>query len=139
MKFKNSIFATCLFAISLTGAVASELEFTSQPYEHKQVGHLVAGQTLTVKYDTNRLDKCTAAGRLYQSYTVAYYRFDNGEIQTTGSFTELLDSKDSIVIPQNAQSLEIWFRNYTLANPTGPAVCDAYDSDFGNNYHFEIQ
>jgi len=127
------------FSLFLVSAQAADLEFMNRPYKHELFASLIAGQTFTLKYDPQRLGNCTSMNRMYQSFTVAYYRFDNGPIENTESFNAVRESTVTISVPKDVQSLEIWFKNYTLASPTAAAVCESYDSDFGRNYHFEIQ
>jgi hypothetical protein len=84
----------------------------------RQAGALVRGGHLTVNYARERLPNCRSLDA-------------NVKFQPSGLFAVSSVPLDAD-IPDGTTSAELWFHNYS------PDGCDAWDSDFGRNYHFPV-
>ena len=102
-------------------------------------GTLSAGDDLMIDYELARLATCRQDYNGLQTWDVkAHWRFDGGAV-SDASLTVASDTigRDSIPVrisaPAGARDFEIWFEN------TDRTGCDAWDSDFGRNFHFALQ
>jgi len=105
-------------------------------------GELVAGGVLVVDYDWDRLPDCRVIYRGFPGWEIiAHPRFDAGTPVPAQSVTRPGGQGDPNVhpvlavfpIPLQARRVELWFENTQY-----PPTCQAWDSDFGRNYQFEI-
>jgi hypothetical protein len=103
-------------------------------------GTLEPGGVLVVDYDIDRLPWCRVIYRGWPGWEIlAHVRFDAGGPVPAQSVTRLngMYSSDMLrvlavfPIPDDAHHAELWFENDQY-----PPTCQAWDSDFGNNYHF---
>lgn len=123
------------------GTVQFDDSFAEQTW-----GELRAGGYLEIRYDIDRLPDCRGTHNGHPAWdVVARGRFLPGGESFEGSVRELLtingtptnsaiDRLLQVEIPDGADSVEIWFHNFTGAGSS----CQGWDSDFGNNYHFAI-
>lgn len=108
----------------------------SSDYEERLEGDLVAGGTLVVRYDPDRIQECR--GRTGGSDVwgiTGYFSVDGAEAESF-AVTELRDGTTTAIdatleVPRGAE-IAFWFQS---SNRWG---CVAYDSDFGADYHFAI-
>lgn len=114
----------------------------NENWTHSLFGTLSGGSTLMVDYDIDRLGQCRAYYAQYTAWGVqVYYRIDGGPVQWAsltvgwGEWdTEFRAQAPAFIpIPAGASTLEMWFYNGDRKG------CEAYDSRFGQNYHFTIQ
>ncbi|HEY3806919.1 MAG TPA: DUF6209 family protein [Kofleriaceae bacterium] len=124
-------------AVDSTGSNEATIAFQAG-YTETTTGALVAGSTVRVTYDLSRLETCDAESDGIAVWgTTGYAQFDDGttvaltvsELQGTAVVPVAAD----LVLPASATSVAFWF---TQTNEWG---CVAYDSDFGQNYTFELQ
>ncbi|MFW5739421.1 MAG: DUF6209 family protein, partial [Myxococcota bacterium] len=122
----------------------SAIHFRSD-WRNVQHGALVAGGTVTVDYDLQRLPQCF--GSTYQGSpswsTTAHARFlPSGDV-TSGPVSAFAYDDDTgnhvepiaweLSIPNGAQGVEFWFE-------TGGSSCSTeWDSNFGNNFGFPVE
>jgi hypothetical protein len=100
-----------------------------------QSAPIAAGASMRVVYDAGRMPTCRGEAYGYPAWTVTgFYRVNGGgavrQFLAAGYVPE--DPRPEIVVHE-AGDLEIWFRNN---NRWG---CEAWDSDSGRNFHFEIK
>jgi hypothetical protein len=99
-------------------------------------GTLVAGGTLRVRYDLDRLPGCRGTqGGIPQWSITGSYSVDGGEAHAFDVSQVSGDdrvSTDAVLTVPQGQSMAFWFY---VSNRWG---CIAYDSDYGNNYVFPI-
>jgi hypothetical protein len=107
-------------------------------YTTKQAGALVRGGHLTVNYAQERLTNCRATHNGYRFWSLdANVKFQPSGLVSTGTLVASNGPAVSSVpfdaeIPDGTTSAELWFHNYS------PGECDAWDSNFGQNYHFSV-
>lgn len=106
----------------------------------KLTGAAKAGSPITIQYSLDRLTSCRGnvggGGPGWNIY--GYYSENGGEaksfevtkISGTGKDRE---SKPATIIPSQGGDLAIWFQ------VTSVFGCTDYDSDFGANYHIQVQ
>lgn len=104
------------------------------------------GGYLHVGYDIDRLPHCRGTHNGYPAWDiVAYVKFLPGGQLFEGSVRELgnvmgrptndaTDRPFVVRIPEDANEVELWFRNYTGAGSS----CEAWDSNLGANYHYDV-
>lgn len=95
-------------------------------------GRLVEGGKAVLVYDDTRLAKCKGEqGGVPQYAVTAYASIDGGEPESV-VVAGLNAAKDPSIALGDAGELEIWFE---VTNKWG---CHEWDSDFGNNYRFQV-
>ncbi len=110
----------------------------------EQRGAIVRGGQLVVEYDLHRMTNCHGSTTYGQPDwgTTAYVLFNTSSQPLSGPLVvheNLWQSPTSkaipveVTVPSNASSVQIWF--VQQGNGCGPA----YDSDYGNNYHFTVE
>jgi hypothetical protein len=99
-------------------------------------GTLGADRDLLVDYDLLRLPTCRATYNEYQTWEVtAHARFDDGTT-ADAPVTEVIDPNGRgpaparFHAPAGTHAVELWFEN------TDRTGCQAWDSDYGQNYRF---
>lgn len=114
-----------------TDAQHANLTFAADFTQHRD-GVLSAGGTVTVLYDTSRLAQCQDIEGGHPRYDItANVRFDDAPAQTAGA--SVRDGAATFAIPTDgAQHVAVWFETTSV---TG---CHAFDSNFGNNYVFDL-
>ncbi|AKT41503.1 DUF6209 family protein [Chondromyces crocatus] len=114
----------------------------SADWSETLTGTLQAGSTLMVDYDIGRLPLCRAYYLNYVAWSVSLnYRFDGGEIFTAPLTTTWGEWNLQywrqipafINIPPGVSQVEMWFSN------TDRKACQEYDSDYGQNYIYQVQ
>jgi len=125
--------------------VSGTLSFFDNWDEHI-AGTLRQGGWLEVRYDIDRLPQCRGTHNGHPAWdVVANVRFLPGGQLVTGSVRRLgnangrptndaVDLPFVVRIPEDATSVELWFRNFTGAGSN----CEAYDSNLDANYRFEV-
>jgi hypothetical protein len=136
-----------LFALSLTacteeGVTGDEQNAKSKTkatiafdagYGERLEGRLVEGGKAVLVYDDERVGECKGQqGGVPQYAVTAYYRIDDGDIGQLVVAGLQAPEKPTIDL-EGAGELEIWFE---ATNRWG---CHVWDSDFGNNYVFEVE
>jgi hypothetical protein len=102
-------------------------------------GALQAGAPFAVDYEIERLPYCRQDYNGYQTWDVtAHARFDGGatiDAPVTTSITdyERVQAPATFDAPAGAHTVELWFDN---ADRTG---CHTWDSDYGQNFRFELR
>ncbi|MDF1562823.1 MAG: DUF6209 family protein [Deltaproteobacteria bacterium] len=109
-------------------------------------GTLRQGGFLRVQYQLDRLPHCRGTHNGHPAWdVVAHARFLPEGQHLQGSVRQLISNAGiptneatertwQLEIPENAESIELWFENYTGAGSS----CVAWDSNYGENYHFEV-
>jgi hypothetical protein len=106
-------------------------------WSETQSAPLQSGAAVRVDYDVDRLPDCrgTQAGVPQWQVSAIYWGAD-GEEQTLG-LSEIAGDEvrpvDAVLTVPEGDSLEMYFY---VSNRWG---CIAYDSDFGANYHFDVE
>ena len=100
-------------------------------------GELVAGSTIRIDYDLDRLTTCRGETNGSEVWGVSgFASFDGGAPQTYGvsrlSSGKVVPVVAELDVPAGAESVELWFQ---INNRWG---CNAYDSNEGRNYQFAI-
>ena len=111
------------------------------------LGELRAGGQVAIHYDLARLPDCAGEGAAADWDLTAFVQVDGGGPLLSGSVVGM-SARDGgqgegqagrvyswpllLELPEDAQALTIWFM---ASSPDG---CQAYDSDFGLNYHFDL-
>lgn len=99
-------------------------------------GELTRGATVEIAYDADRLTQCRGTQNGYPQWAITgYYRIDGGEVKSfaaAGNMAPTPPALPSITLDHRGE-LEMWFQN------TNRWGCNAYDSNFGDNYRFEVK
>jgi hypothetical protein len=113
----------------VTPAVPARLEFRADYSEH-QTGPLVPGGQVRVEYDTARLTTCRHSQGGHPLWDIsAHLRWEpSGELVAAS----VRDGAATFTVPAGAQRLAAWFEN------TSASGCQAWDSNFGANYGFDV-
>lgn len=114
-------------------------------WKHRQFEPIERGQNIRIVYDAARLSRCfTKWNDTEFGDTVAYIRFHpRGEI-IRASVVERVRKNDNppgsvvshrsvplvVPVPDDATQVELWFHNFSQT----VTRCDAWDSDFCENY-----
>ena len=113
--------------------------FFNADFSEVVMGTPKAGKTFIVTYDLNRLPDCRQTYNGLPTWEIVVeYRFDGGPVTSTpvtttnGGYTRVT-SPTPITAPAGAHQVEMWFKN------TDRAGCVRYDSDYGQNYRFNLQ
>lgn len=117
-----------------------ELDF-GLGFTQRQEGALVAGGLVRVRYALDRLTTCHATRNGFPAYDViAHARFLPGGEQASGGMrvTSTPPSGPTVSsrpfearIPHGATAVELWFEHVGIG-------CQAFDSNLGQNYRFEV-
>ena len=104
------------------------------------------GGWLRINYEIARLPQCRGTHNGYPAWDiVATARFSPGGQTASGSVRSIVtnmgtptnDATDlpwTLAIPADATSVDLWFHNFDGAGQS----CDAWDSNYGANYHYDI-
>jgi hypothetical protein len=138
------VFSLSFVFVSPSYAVSSaEINFTKD-WQENVTGQLAPSGKLKIIYDESRLTCRRTSYRGIPSWQIlAGFQFeDNGQVQ----YKSLRKRQDNFLtpleidIPSNAQKLNIWFENYGYdpydTSEQNDTRC--YDSDYGNNYNFQL-
>ncbi len=123
--------------------MAKETEFAiirfTQDWSAIIEGELRAGSSFAIEYDTRRLPRCRATYNGLPAWGIAVWiRVLPGGDIIEGGWSGGQEQPDSTLppllfrVPQNAKSLEIWFKG------SDQSGCVEWDSRFGANYRFEV-
>ena len=120
----------------------AELVFPANgaPTQH---GPIVAGGELTVAYDLARLPQCRLSQAGYQLWDIeANVLLEPQGLVVTRAVTRVetpggqgptrVAVPAHFDVPLGTERVQLWFRNFSGANS-----CETWDSDYGNNFHFE--
>lgn len=121
-----------------TGAATRTELFFHADFTQEASSALVEGDTVSVIYDESRLPDCRGTTSGNPAWTITGYWQLTGKhgAKETGSFTVagLNASVAAPSIPLTVDGeLSVWFQNN---NRWG---CNAYDSNFGDNWRFQVQ
>ncbi len=99
-------------------------------------GKLTVGSTVKIDYDESRLTKCRGELGGRPSWAInGFYSIGDSKPKSfwvAGHSVTGQKDKPTIKLDQ-AGDLAIWFEN------TNSQGCDAFDSDSGNNFHFDVE
>jgi hypothetical protein len=99
-------------------------------------GTLQKGKTVRVAYDASRLTACRGDQNGHPGWTITgYWKIGAGAVHSfeAGGFSPSGGSEAPVLALDASGDLQLWFQNNSVWG------CNAYDSDFGKNYHFAIQ
>lgn len=135
MKFLAVLFTLCtLFSSSLLAVENSdysEIKFKDN-WEIAQTAPVIAGQKLVINYDIDRLPNCRSSYMGVPTWSIfAFVRFDVDEKIVNSFFVSDLHTLE-IDVPEGATTMDVWFQN------TGRGCSVYYDSNYGENFHFDI-
>jgi hypothetical protein len=105
-------------------------------FSEKQSAALIEGRAARVVYDTDRLGDCRGQFNGKPAWTITgFYSFNGDKAHTfwAGGFSPTGESKAPEIELEEAGDLAFWFQ---IHNRWG---CNAWDSDFGKNYHFQVK
>lgn len=111
-------------------------------WTHSVYGTLQGGTTLMVDYDIDRLGQCRAYYLNYKAWGVSVHYRINGGAETTLPLTVSwgewnaqywMQAPAFIPLPAGPGTLELWFSNEDRKG------CQAWDSNYGQNYVFNFQ
>ncbi|MCP3102537.1 DUF6209 family protein [Myxococcus sp. K15C18031901] len=95
------------------------------------------GATASVVYDVNRLTQCRGdINATTPGWTVTgHYQFNDGPVQSfwVAGFSSTPNPPAPSIPLTTRGDLAVWFEN------TSRWGCQAWDSNFGNNFHFDVQ
>ena len=101
-------------------------------------GGVHAGEAITIDYDFRRLTQCRSyeGGNMPAWGITMFSQIDGGTVTTT-ELDRTVDGDrfgQPVVVtpPQGSHTLSLWFQN------TDVYGCNAWDSDFGQNYVFDL-
>jgi hypothetical protein len=107
-------------------------------WSESTTGALVAGLPVRIDYDLDRLTACRGETNGSEVWGITgFASFDGGEAKTF-ALTQIVNGKvvratPELEIPARAAHVELWFQN------TNRWGCNAYDSNEGANYSFDIE
>jgi hypothetical protein len=139
------LFATVATAALLVGSVAASQSTPSitfqSPSQNWSVfassNPLPFGQTASIVYSADRLTQCRGNinGTTPGWSITGYYKFNNGPVQSfwVAGFSSTPNPPPPSIPLNQRGDLAVWFEN------TSRWGCQAWDSNFGNNYHFNVQ
>eukprot|EP01106_Pelomyxa_sp_JSP_P011177 TRINITY_DN2939_c0_g1_i1.p1 TRINITY_DN2939_c0_g1~~TRINITY_DN2939_c0_g1_i1.p1 ORF type:complete len:276 (-),score=44.96 TRINITY_DN2939_c0_g1_i1:19-846(-) len=112
----------------------TSITFKLENWEVIASGPLVQGESVEIKYDSNKLK----GNREPDWFIKVHYKFnDTGEV-----LSQKLDEPDAyglmhtvIVLPVDTVNISIWFENGSLGGSGGTS----WDSCDGHNYHWEVK
>jgi Family of unknown function (DUF6209) len=101
-------------------------------------GTLNAGQDVTIDYDFRRLPECRETSGADPAWAITMFSQIDGGTATSADLDQTVDgyrfaSPGTISLPASASTLTLWFENDDIYG------CNAWDSDYGQNYTFSIQ
>lgn len=95
------------------------------------------GQTAAILYSADRLTQCRGnINATTPGWTITgHYQFNNGPVQSfwVAGFSSVSNPPPPSIPLNQRGDLSIWFEN------TNRWGCQAWDSNFGANYHFNVQ
>ncbi len=110
------------------GPTRATLVFDASFHQRRE-GVLAPGGELTISYDPSRLTQCRNSQGGHPLYEItAHVLFAPGNQRRDVS---VRDGAPTIAVPSDARSVALWFEN------TSTSGCQAWDSNFGNNYVFD--
>lgn len=136
-------FSQFLLPLLLVGTAAAAqgtptLTFNADWSTQQSVNPLPPGGTVAIVYDESRLSQCrgtTSSGGPAWSIT-GYFQLNGGAVQSfwvAGHDPAGGTSQPSITLPAGESGdLALWFEVTSLYG------CQAWDSNYGNNYHFNV-
>jgi hypothetical protein len=98
-------------------------------------GPLVAGNTVEVAYDTDRLTECRGEqGGLPLWSITGYHSLEGGPVGSfeAGGHSPSGGTEPPLFALEESGDLALWFHN------TNKWGCSAYDSNFGGNWHAQV-
>lgn len=98
-------------------------------------GTLQKGKKVRVAYDASRLTACRGEQNGHPAWTITgYYKIGSGDVHSfeAGGFSPSGGAEPPVIALDVSGDLQIWFQNNSVWG------CSAYDSAFGNNYHFAV-
>ncbi len=110
----------------------------ARDWSEKADGPLVAGRSIRIQYDLDRLTACRGSTNGSDVWGITgYASFDGGEPQAF-EVTRLVNGRAvaapiELALPARTQTVDFWF---TQSNRWG---CIAYDSNEGANYAFDLE
>jgi hypothetical protein len=111
-----------------SGPTRATLVFDASFHQRRE-GVLAPGGELTISYDGARLTQCRNSQGGHPLYDItAHVLFSPGQQRRDVS---VRDGAPTIAVPSDARSVALWFEN------TSSTGCQAWDSNFGNNYVFD--
>jgi hypothetical protein len=111
------------------GPTRARLVFDASFHQHRD-GVLAPGGELVVAYDQARLAQCRNSQAGHPLYDItAHVVFSPGQERRDVS---VRDGAPTVTVPAGARSVALWFEN------TSSSGCQAWDSNFGNNYVFDV-
>jgi len=139
-------FATLMFAATAQAQSVTTLTFSSD-WNETASASIVAGGTIAIDYDENRLPNCRAShnGNPGWQITAFVMAQPSGQISEQGIFTyEMTESGPDyhtwiktipeFDVPEGTTSVQIWFRNDSAFDHP----CTEWDSNYGANYGFGV-
>jgi len=105
-------------------------------YEEVLEGRLERGKKVRIAYDANRLTACRGEQNGRPAWTITgYWRIGSGPVRSfeAGGFSPSNGSNGPVLELDAAGDLQVWFQNNSIWG------CNAYDSNFGANYHFQVK
>lgn len=127
--------------------VAASLDFSAAG-TNSQRGALVAGGKGVIRFPLERLTTCRGTHNGHPAWNIeAFVRFlPSGDVVTgtvrgfetmggTPSNASAVAVPFSFDVPKSAREAQVWLKNSTGAGST----CEAYDSNFGENFRFEVE
>lgn len=114
---------------------AGTLTFTNE-FHATVTGTLEKGKKLRVAYDASRLTACRGEQNGKPAWTITgYWKIGAGDVHSfeAGGFSPSGGTAEPVLALDASGDLQIWFQNNDRWG------CNAYDSDFGKNYHFAVQ
>lgn len=117
--------------------VGSSIDFGAG-WQTTLIGAPRAGAPLVVFYDPARLPDCRGTKYGHDVWNIrVHYRFDGGPV-ATAMLTQAQGQQQVAVpavlfAPSGASEVEMWFENQSYF------ACQAWDSQFGANYKFDLE
>lgn len=111
------------------GPVAPARIVFAADHSETQLGALVPGGQVRLEYDVARLTTCRNSRNGYDLWDLtAHVRWNTGE----GSSASIKHGALVVDVPRTAGRMEVWFENTAIPG------CQAWDSNMGANYGFDV-
>ena len=104
-------------------------------FQVKVTGTLEKGKKVRVAYDESRLTACRGDFAGHPGWSITgYWKVGSGDVHSfeAGGFSPSSGTEPPVLTLDQSGDLQIWFQNSSRWG------CNAYDSNFGSNYHFAV-
>ena len=127
----DSTSSTSSSELNEAGTLTFKADFTTA-----SSGTLQKGKKVRVDYDVNRLTACRGDFMGNPGWSITgFWQIGTGDVHSfeAGGFSPTGHTAEPVLTLDQSGDLQIWFQNNSRWG------CNAYDSNFGSNYHFTVK